>query len=100
MSGKDRPGATVPTVSAESLLAELAAARRAGAGGHLAPSPEEPETRRKSGSAFGRLLVFGAVAVVLFVVITMSSLRNRVPGIDRAAYAFEQFLDRYVTIIR
>ncbi len=97
MSGKDRPGGTAPTVSAESLLAELAAARQAGARGQLAPPPEERETRRKSGSA---LLVFGAVAVVLFVVITMSPLRNRVPGVDRAGYAFEQFLDRYATIIR
>ena len=95
MSGKDAPRGTTPTVTTESLLAELAAARRSGAGQQLVPI-EDSAPRRKSGSP----LVYGAVVVALFAVLAMSPLRNRVPGIERMAYLFEQSLERWVVVIR
>ena len=60
-------------ITAESLMAELAAARQSGAAQQWVPSrPEESETPQKSGSVFDRTLVFGAVAVGLFALLTVS----------------------------
>lgn len=95
MSGKDAPRGATPTVTEESLLAELAMARRSGAVQQVV-SIAEPEPRRKSGSAF----IYGAVALALFAGFVMSPLRNRVPGAERMADQFEQFLARYVVLIK
>ena len=70
-------------ITAESLLAELAAARQSGADQWVPSRPEEAETPRKSGSVFDQALVFGALAVGLFALLTMSPWRDRVPQIER-----------------
>ncbi len=84
VGSSSRPHRVMPTVTAESLMAELAAAKQSGAGQHWVQSaPEKSETPQHSGSAFDRALVYGAVAVGLFALLTMSPWRDRLPGIER-----------------
>ncbi len=79
-----RPHRVMPTITAESLLAELAAAKQSGASPHwVQPGPEKSETPRKSSSAFDRALVYGAVVVGLFALLTVSPWRDRIPAIER-----------------
>ncbi len=71
--------------SAESLLADLAAARKSGASLHAVQSAPEKllETPRRSSSAFDRALVFVALAVGSFGLLTMSPLHDRIPALER-----------------
>ncbi len=71
--------------TAESLLADLAAARQSGASLHAVHSTPEKfvETPRQSSSVFDRALVSGALAVGSFVLLMMSPLHDRIPAIER-----------------
>ncbi len=73
-----RPRGVVQTITGESLLAELAAARadqpqRASRSG-------DSETPRRSGSFLGRVFAFGCVAVVLLTLVCLSPFRDYVPS--------------------
>jgi len=69
----------VQTVTSESLLAELAAARQAQ--GHQPVSRgAEPEPTQRSGSSIGKLFALGCIAVVVLVVACKSPLRDYVPS--------------------
>ncbi len=70
--------------TAESLLADLAAARQSGASLHAVQSAPEKltETPQRSSSVFDRALVFGALAVGSLVLLAMSPLHDRIPVIE------------------
>ncbi len=71
--------------TAESLLADLAAARKSGSSLHCVQSAPErfTEAPRRSSSVFDRALVSGALAVGSFVLLMMSPLHDRIPAIER-----------------
>lgn len=78
----------VQTVTAESLLAELATARQA-RGNEPAARAAEPEPPRRSGSPLARIVAFAAIAVVLLAFACLSPYRDYVPAplreqVDRA----------------
>ncbi len=77
--------------TAESLLADLAAARQSGANLHAVQSTPEKlvETSRRSSSVFDRALVFGALAAGSLALLTMSPLHDRIPAIDRITHLLQ-----------
>jgi hypothetical protein len=84
------PKRVVQTVTSESLLAELAAARQA-QGYQPTSRAAEPEPPRRSGLSLGKILALGGVAVILLVFACLSPFRDYVPSplrdqVDRAAH--------------
>ncbi len=77
--------AVMAAFTAESLLADLAAAKQSGASLHCVQSAPEKltETPQRSSSAFDRALVFGALAAGLFALLTMSPWHDRIPALER-----------------
>jgi hypothetical protein len=76
------------TVTADSLLAELAAARQA-RGNEPASRAAEPEPPRRSASPLVRIVAFGVIGIVLLVFACLSPYRDYVPAplrdhVDRA----------------
>ena len=69
----------VQTITGESLLAELAAARQS-RGDQPASRSADPETPRRSGSFLGRVFAFGCVAVILLTLVCLSPFRDYVPS--------------------
>src|SRR5258707_2577465 len=69
----------VQTITGESLLAELAAARQS-RGDQPASRSADPETPRRSGSFLGRVFAFGGVAVILLTLVCLSPFRDYVPS--------------------
>ncbi len=67
------------TVTAESLLAELAAARQS-RGGQPRSRPADSEKPRRSGSFLGRTFACACVAMILLTLVCMSPLRDYVPS--------------------
>ena len=76
---ESQPKRVLQTVTAESLLAELAAAKAARRDQPSSPAPD-PKTARRSGSSAGRLFVLGLIAVVLLVMACRSPLKDYVPS--------------------
>jgi len=82
-----RPRGVVQTITGESLLAELAAAKESRTD---QPQRRAPETARRSGSFLGRAFACGCVAVILLTLVCMSPFRDYVPSplrdrVDRIA---------------
>jgi len=74
-----RPHGVAQTVTAESLLAELAAARQS-RGGQPRSRPADSEKPRRSGSFLGRTFACACVAMILLTLVCMSPLRDYVPS--------------------
>jgi hypothetical protein len=76
------------TVTSESLLAELAAARQA-RGNEPATRVAESKPPRRSGSPVVRIVAFGVIGIVLLIFVCLSPYRDHVPAplrdqVDRA----------------
>lgn len=70
----------VHTITDESLLAELAAARQSGASHRASSRSDDSEMPRRSGSLLGRVFAFGCVAVILLTLGCLSPFRDYVPS--------------------
>lgn len=73
----------VPTVTSESLLAELAAARKSGPAEPRAVVAEEP---RRARSPALRLFAVVGVAMIVYALLMKSPWRDQLPSPDRIAH--------------